>query len=91
MNAGTEKDVRLRDASARRDAKIQKEARGSLFGQIRTRELRNSARIVQTARFAFSLVTRSIAHICAETAQDRETSKVGSIPVARLFTYEYPR
>jgi hypothetical protein len=58
-------------------------ARG-FFGQIRTLQLRNSARFMQTARFAFSHLTRSLRHVCAGIAQSRETSKVGSIPVARL-------
>jgi len=51
------------------------------FGQIRTLELRYSARILQTMRFGISLLTRSLPHICAETAQWREISKAGSNPV----------
>ena len=58
-----------------------------VFGQSRTLELRNSARIVQTSRFAFSLVTRSLAHVCGGIAQSRENFKVGSIPVARSFSF----
>jgi hypothetical protein len=56
---------------------------GFFFGQFGTRELRNFARFVQTGRFAFSLVTRSVAHICDGIAQHREIAKVGAIPVAR--------
>ena len=58
-----------------------------VFGQSRTLELRNSARIVQTSRFAFSLVTRSLAHVCGGITQSRENFKVGSIPVARSFSF----
>src|SRR5207247_2412787 len=53
------------------------------FGQIRTLELRNSARFVQTARFAISPLTRSVTHVCGGIAQSCENFKVGSIPVAR--------
>lgn len=51
------------------------------FGQIRALELRNSARFVQTARFAFSPVTRSLAHVCRGIAQSREKFQAGSNPV----------
>jgi hypothetical protein len=53
----------------------------NLFGQIRTLELRNSARIVQTARFAFSPLTRSLTHVYGRIAQSRENLKLGSTPV----------
>ena len=52
-----------------------------VFGQIRTNEPRNSTRIVQTSRFAFSPLTRRLAHVCGEVAQHHESSKVGSNPV----------
>jgi hypothetical protein len=55
--------------------------RRNVFGQFRTVGLRNSARIVQTSRFAFSLLTRSLPHVCGGIAQRREISKVGSNPV----------
>jgi len=51
------------------------------FGQIRTLELRNSARFVHSARWAIPLVRFVIAHICAEIVQYHEFSKVGSNPV----------
>jgi hypothetical protein len=35
----------------------------AIFGQIRTLELRNSARLVQTPQFAFSFLGRSLAHV----------------------------
>src|SRR5439155_6516604 len=41
----------------------------------------NSARFVQTARFAFSTLTRSLAHVCGGIAQSRANFKVGSNPV----------
>jgi hypothetical protein len=53
----------------------------SFFGQFRILELRNSARIVQTGRFAFWLLTRSLAQIYGGIAQQREILKVGSNPV----------
>jgi hypothetical protein len=34
------------------------------FGQIRTVDLRNSARFVQTRRFVFSHLTRSLTNVC---------------------------
>ena len=52
-----------------------------LFGQIRTVELRNSARFVQTGRFAVYLLSRSVQQTYAEIAQLHEISKVGSNPV----------
>jgi hypothetical protein len=42
------------------------------FGQIRTLELRKSARIVQTARFAFSPLRTATAQGCAFYTQKRE-------------------
>ncbi|HET6886582.1 MAG TPA: hypothetical protein VFH87_01540, partial [Candidatus Udaeobacter sp.] len=36
---------------------------------------------MQIIRFAFSLLTRSLPHICAEIAQHREISKVGRFPL----------
>ncbi|PYL74834.1 MAG: hypothetical protein DMF26_09715, partial [Verrucomicrobia bacterium] len=51
------------------------------FGQIRTLELRNSARIVQTSRSVFSPLTRMLAHICVQIVRYHEISKVGSNPV----------
>src|SRR5262245_49946623 len=53
----------------------------TLFGQFRTLKLRDSARLVQSGRFAFSLVTRSLAHICAGIAQHHEMSKLGRFPL----------
>jgi len=53
----------------------------SFFGQFRTLEQRNSARFVQTGRFAFWLLTRSLAQIYGEIALHREMLKVGSNPV----------
>jgi hypothetical protein len=58
----------------------------NLFGQNRTLQLRNSARIVQTARFAFSPLTRSLPHVCGGIAQSHEVLKLGSIPVARYWS-----
>src|SRR6266511_1856455 len=56
-------------------------AREMPFGQIRILELRNSERFVQTARFAFSPLTRSLTHVCDGIAQSHENFKVGSNPV----------
>jgi hypothetical protein len=36
---------------------------------------------VQTGRFAFSSLTRSLAHICGEIAQHREIFEMVSIPL----------
>jgi len=63
------------------DAKLCTLLGGEIFGQIRTRELRDSAQFVQTARFAFSPLTRSLSHVCDGIAQHHEFSKVGSNPV----------
>jgi hypothetical protein len=53
----------------------------NLFGQNRTLKLRLFARFVQSGRFAFFPLTRSLAHICGEIARHREISKMGSTPV----------
>src|SRR5262245_39264132 len=58
-------------------------ARGGrwIFGQFRTRKLRNRARKLQSANFASSQITTVLRHTWREIAQDCEISKVGSTPV----------
>ena len=53
------------------------------FGQIRTEKLRLGAQQAQPPPNEQLHLTRSLAQIYAEIAQRGETSKVGSIPVAR--------
>src|SRR5205823_5515317 len=61
--------------------------RENVAGQIRTVELRNSARFVQTARFTFPPLTRSLPDVCSGIAQRRENFKVGSIPLGSQSLY----
>ena len=45
------------------------------------------ARFVQTGRFAFPRLTRSLAHVCDGIAQSREKFKVGSNPVRVVMSF----
>jgi hypothetical protein len=60
-----------------------------LFGQNRTVELRNSARIVQSVDSLLLPLTRSLAHICVEIVRYYEISKVGSNPVRVATALSY--
>jgi len=79
--------LQLVSDSHRSDAKLCTLLGGEIFGQIRTRELRDSAQFVQTARFAFSPLTRSLTHVYGGIAQSREKLKVGSNPVRVALSF----
>ena len=55
------------------------------FGHAKCVILRDSCKL---ADLHFPPLTRSLVHVCDEIAQHHEISKMGSIPVARWFTYE---
>jgi hypothetical protein len=66
-----------------------KSMRSIADNQIRTLELRNSARFVQTGWFAFFPLTRSLAHVWGGITQSRENFKLGSTPVRAANAF-YP-